>query len=82
MLPNRKKKNAMLDPDMQNKKAEEDEIETLKKEIEAEQKNHESANWSNEELERSVRLGAAAAFRRVVKTHYPSFVMSFFFSNV
>ena len=68
MLPNRKKKSsssngpgggpglgsAMSAAD-QTKKNEEDEIEQLKKELEFEQKSKDTADWSNDELERSVK---------------------------
>lgn len=54
MLPSRKKKNGMIQAN-KAKKEEEEEIENLNKEIELEQKNKDTADWNNEELERSVR---------------------------
>ena len=44
-----------LSPADQTKKNEEEEIEQLRKELEFEQKSKDTADWSNEELERSVR---------------------------
>ena len=55
MLPNRKKKNGVINAGDKANRNEEEEIDQLKKEIELEQKNKDSADWSNEELERSVR---------------------------